>query len=344
MGVSEGRLQSELWRGAVPVEVRLAPDEVADVTTPAPLYALVPRAAYLPLWHNEPGGPREHFADALPEASTRTSPWFEHDGLPLRWQLTAGTLFDLLSCARGADPPNELPWRLTVHYRPYGSAAADDAGAASSASRSASSASQFQCGDEDTVRAHFFNALKEATYVVQGSAGGVMSMTRAAQTDLWRSVRTGNRQLAYRAEAELNGSTEEGGGPREGESGKGSGSSEERPHAGGGGGGGGGNRTRRVPLRVYVLDGGDGRRELKAWSDVVCASVPVPAASARTLGDALACAGVAVASGVDEAGGGTRDVRAVVEGVDVSLATGLDVLYAHFKGADHFLHVCVSRF
>jgi hypothetical protein len=46
----EERLQSELWRGAVPVEVRLAADEVADVSAPPPLYALIPRAAYLPLW------------------------------------------------------------------------------------------------------------------------------------------------------------------------------------------------------------------------------------------------------------------------------------------------------
>ena len=70
---------------------------------------------------------------------------------------------------------------------------------------------QYQCEEEETVRAHYFNVLKEATFVSQGSAGGVMSMTRAAQTDLWRSVVTSQRQLAYKAEGELSGG---GGGAR----------------------------------------------------------------------------------------------------------------------------------
>lgn len=50
MTTVEERLQSELWKGAVPAEVRLSPDEVADVNAPPPLYALIPRGAYLPLW------------------------------------------------------------------------------------------------------------------------------------------------------------------------------------------------------------------------------------------------------------------------------------------------------
>lgn len=44
----------ELHRGAIPVEVRLAQDEVADVSPPPPLFALIPRGAYLPCWHDGP--------------------------------------------------------------------------------------------------------------------------------------------------------------------------------------------------------------------------------------------------------------------------------------------------
>ena len=36
------------------MEVRLAADEVADVSPPPPLFALVPRSAYLPIWHDGP--------------------------------------------------------------------------------------------------------------------------------------------------------------------------------------------------------------------------------------------------------------------------------------------------
>ena len=55
-GDDDALLRRELRRGAIPVEVRLAADEVADVSPPPPLFALVPRSAYLPIWHDGPVG------------------------------------------------------------------------------------------------------------------------------------------------------------------------------------------------------------------------------------------------------------------------------------------------
>ena len=59
----EDRIQAELWRGAIPVEIHLAADEVADVAPPPPFFGLIPRGAYLPVWYDretEPS-PRRHF-------------------------------------------------------------------------------------------------------------------------------------------------------------------------------------------------------------------------------------------------------------------------------------------
>ena len=59
----EDRIQTELWRGAIPVEIHLAADEVADVAPPPPFFGLIPRGAYLPVWYDretEPS-PRRHF-------------------------------------------------------------------------------------------------------------------------------------------------------------------------------------------------------------------------------------------------------------------------------------------
>jgi hypothetical protein len=199
---------------------------------------------------------REHFAGSLPPG--RTDPWFDYEGLPLRWQLTAGLLHDLLTLTHtaaahtaavrtdGSGPllgtGPALPWRLTVHYRPcggdgessnnstYGSGDGGGGGGGGGSGSGGGGGSgagvvgggggmgldgdaiptapllsslaltahrhQFQCQEDDTVRSHFFNVLKEAMYVLQGSAGCVMSMTRAAQTDLWQSVVTGQRHLA----------------------------------------------------------------------------------------------------------------------------------------------------
>ena len=168
---ADERLQEELWRGAIPVEVHLASDEVATADPPPPVFALVPRAAYLPVWHDAPDGPGAAFASALPPGRG-ASPWFDHESLPLRWNLPAGVLHDLTVSRRRAEE-DRLPWRLTVHYRPN----VDDA--SSSATRDDDGL--YRCEGEDEARAHFFNALKEATHVSRGSAGAVMAMTRAAR-------------------------------------------------------------------------------------------------------------------------------------------------------------------
>ena len=68
---ADERLQEELWRGAIPVEVHLASDEVATADPRAPVFALVPRAAYLPVWHDALDGPGAAFASALPPGPRR---------------------------------------------------------------------------------------------------------------------------------------------------------------------------------------------------------------------------------------------------------------------------------
>ena len=93
-----------------------------------------------------------------------------------------------------------LPWRLTAHYRAMtGPHAADERRAGGApASRAQSRATR-----TSAAKAHFFNALKEATHVSRGSAKPVMAMSRAARENLWRSVVEGDRALADAAEEEL---------------------------------------------------------------------------------------------------------------------------------------------
>ena len=113
-----------------------------------------------------------------------------------------------------------------------------------------------RCDDEESVRARFFNDLKEAMCVARGSAAAVMSMTRAAQADLWRSVVDGERRLAWRAEEEL--------GSRRGGA----------ESSSGGGSGKRSDARRRVPVRFYLL-AGDARREVKCLGEVKIVSAPV---------------------------------------------------------------------
>ena len=184
-------------------------------------------------------------------------------------------------------------------------------------------------------------ALKEATHVERGSAASVMSMTRAAQTNLWRSVLTGDRRLAFEAEEALS----------VGSSNTISNVSRDGPRdtlAD--------DVRRLIPVRVYVCQMSDTReapgRERRR-RDVVWTSAPVPVFRAAENGarvrkatarDALAL----VAAPPDGSDAATDDAydevwRCSVQGVDVRLDTPLDALHARMRGADRFLHVCAVR-
>jgi len=357
----EDRIQTELWRGAIPVEIHLAADEVADVAPPPPFFGLIPRGAYLPVWYDretEPS-PRRHFepfvarfpdnvltnqrnADAVgdegapsPDVAEPDTPsaradekkknqkpcWFDHDGAPLRWNVCAGTLHDVFALREADGTVASRPWRLTVHYAPYRE---DEDDAAHGL---------FASGDESSARAHFFNALKEAVHVERGSAAVVMSMTRAAQRDLWRSVLTGDRSLATEAETALevtaratvadvaiNASADD---------------KESLSH-------------RRIPTRVFVRTGKDATERHASWRDVVWTSAPVPVyphglgSRKSTARDALAL--VAPQFLESESNDSLNDSwRCFVQGVEVSLDAPLDALHARMRGADRFLHVCAVR-
>ena len=372
----EDRIQTELWRGAIPVEIHLAADEVADVAPPPPFFGLIPRGAYLPVWYDretEPS-PRRHFepfvarfpdnvltnqrnADAVgdevapsPDVAEPDTPsaradekkknqkpcWFDHDGAPLRWNVCAGTLHDVFACREADGTIASRPWRLTVHYAPYREDEDDAAhgGAGTGASDVFSNAqSLFASGDESSARAHFFNALKEAVHVERGSAAVVMSMTRAAQRDLWRSVLTGDRSLATEAETALSISSS----ATDADVAANASADAEESLS-----------NRRIPTRVFVRTGTDATERHASWRDVVWTSAPVPVyphglgSRKSTARDALAL----VAASPD--GAATDDAydevwRCSVQGVDVRLDAPLDALHARMRGADRFLHVCAVR-
>ena len=363
----EDRIQAELWRGAIPVEIHLAADEVADVQAPPPFFGLIPRGAYLPVWHDretEPS-PRRHFepfvarfpddvvasrarADAADDEDARigdaarpsdvpkanrssakrdekkrenaTPCWFDHDDTPLRWNVCAGILHDVFARrdAHGA-VASVGPWRLTVHYAAFVDDEKTPRALGGDGTRNRRDAGSFACVDpESCARAHFFNALKEATHVERGSAAVVMSMTRAAQTDLWRSVLTGDRRLATEAEEALGGVASDA--PDDTE-------------------------RRRIPVRVYATTSDATPGAASSARDVVWTSAPVPvlakiAGGSRksTARDAL----VLVAS-VDDSGANDGSWRCSVQGVDVGLDAPLDALHARMRGADRFLHVCAVK-
>jgi hypothetical protein len=129
--------------------------------------------------------------------------WFEDEetGMPLRWHLLAGVLFDLRpiywkrggGIAASSSSSSSLPWRLRLHFNNYPSSqllplSGPDAMAA--------------------VRASYRHSLKQAlclcapTASVGGGGGGggaraaaALGISRDAHERLWESIRTGNYGL-----------------------------------------------------------------------------------------------------------------------------------------------------
>ncbi|XP_075647011.1 autophagy protein 5 isoform X2 [Castanea sativa] len=167
--------QKYVWEGAIPLQIHLHESEVTTLPTPPPALILAPRIGYLPLLVPQI---KPHFSNALPPGSPDTV-WFDYNGLPLKWYIPTGVLFDLLC----AEP--ERPWNLTVHFRGYPSNIL------------------VPCEGEDSVKWSFINSLKEAAYIINGNCKNVMNMSQPDQVELWRSVLNGNLEAYVRISSKL---------------------------------------------------------------------------------------------------------------------------------------------
>lgn len=109
---------------------------------------------------------KAHFSSTLPPGVDTV--WFEYKGLPLKWYIPIGVLFDLLC----ADP--ERPWNLIVHFRGYPAEILSP------------------CEGEDSVKWNYNNSLKEAAFTITGNSKNVMNMSQADQAAMWEAVRKGD--------------------------------------------------------------------------------------------------------------------------------------------------------
>ncbi|KAK4802957.1 hypothetical protein SAY86_001160 [Trapa natans] len=151
--------QQFVWKGAIPLQIHLHESEITTLPPPPPFLVLAPRIGYLPLLIARI---RPHFSSALPPGVDTV--WFEYKGLPLKWYIPTGVLYDLFC----AEP--ERPWNLTVHFRGYPGNIL------------------IPCEGEDSVKWSFINSLKEAAYIINGNCKNVMNMSQPDQLELWCSV------------------------------------------------------------------------------------------------------------------------------------------------------------
>ncbi|XP_055804058.1 autophagy protein 5 [Solanum dulcamara] len=166
--------QKYIWEGAIPLQIHLHESEVTTLPPPPPAMILAPRIGYLPLLAQKI---KPFFSNSLPPGVDTI--WFEYNGLPLKWYIPTGVLFDLLC----AEP--ERPWNLTVHFRGYPGNILTP------------------CESEDSVKWSFINSFKEAAYIINGNCKNVMNMSQSDQLELWRSIMDGNLDSYLRVSSKL---------------------------------------------------------------------------------------------------------------------------------------------
>ncbi|KAJ5928741.1 Autophagy protein [Penicillium verhagenii] len=173
-------IQRSIWNGRIPLEIVLAPSESRVYDQTDPYLISCHRISYLPSLLPRL---RAFFSTSLIEPdSQHHEGWFAFEGVPLKWHYPIGLLFDLYA---GADPasrsnsPNldgqenesPLPWRLSVHFSDW--------------------------PVEDLVRLDtdgmvmndaFINSVKEADFMRNGTAKGIMSLSKDDSSGLWKAV------------------------------------------------------------------------------------------------------------------------------------------------------------
>ncbi|PLB45438.1 putative autophagy protein Apg5 [Aspergillus steynii IBT 23096] len=176
-------IQKAVWDGRLPLQITLAPAESRTYDQTDPYLIAYPRLSYLPFLLPKL---KAFFSSSLIESDTPAHEgWFSFEGVPLKWHLPAGLLYDLYA---GADPASRgsrsddadsndetLPWRLVVHFSEWPH-------------------EELVQLDSNGLVMHdaFINSVKEADFLRNGNAKGIMSLSKEDSSGLWDSVRDVN--------------------------------------------------------------------------------------------------------------------------------------------------------
>ncbi|KAL4871362.1 hypothetical protein BDV12DRAFT_164165 [Aspergillus spectabilis] len=176
-------IQKAIWQGQLPLEITLAPSESRTYDKTDPYLISYPRISYLPSLLPKL---KAFFSSSLidPAASASHEGWFSFEGVPLKWHYPIGLLYDLYAGADPATKSNDteynasgfgttdpLPWHLVVHFNDW-------------------PAEELVRLDADFVAMNdaFINSVKEADFVRNGTAKGIMTLSKDDSSGLWKAV------------------------------------------------------------------------------------------------------------------------------------------------------------
>ena len=156
----------EVWEGKIPLCITIASGELNAIDEVESIYMMAPRCSYLPLCCERVAEVcRKSQSASADESADSPEVWFEYNGVPLKWHLPIGVLFDLHS------DQHSLPWQLTAHCSNF------------------PEGEIMRCQSNDVVEAHFMSRLKEADYLKHGG-DVITAMQRPDHQALWSGVKS----------------------------------------------------------------------------------------------------------------------------------------------------------
>lgn len=173
-------IRQQIWDGAIPIVLTLDINEVTTLQAPEPYYLLAPRCGYFPIVITQ--HVRDHFLVATLRADEM---WLDYNGIPLKWHYPIGVLFDLYGSASAVGVSWDLPWPLTIHFQGF------------------PEGRLLRCPNDDTVKAHYMNVLKQANYLRYGDNTKINDLSLAEQNDLWQGIRQNKFDVFWKINSKI---------------------------------------------------------------------------------------------------------------------------------------------
>lgn len=162
-------VKDRLWNGAINTNIVLEAANGAEYLLP------VFRNSYLPLHYPA----IVNFFDHYTTVDLHETPiWLEYEGVPLKWNLPFGVLYDLLFLPAN---PTHLAWVLTLRYEtedtPYPSKEIIPFGI-----------EEGHIDYEGMLSQVVVNQLKQSCYVMNGNSKAMMSLSEEHSRALWKAI------------------------------------------------------------------------------------------------------------------------------------------------------------
>eukprot|EP00039_Didymoeca_costata_P006041 m.87005 g.87005 ORF g.87005 m.87005 type:complete len:256 (-) comp13083_c1_seq1:231-998(-) len=160
---SDTAIDKMIFGGRIPVQFELSHAE--------PFYLLAPRCGYLTMCCEKL---KKNFQSELPDGAEI---WFQHNGIPLKWNYPIGVLYDSYG--------SNLPWRVSVQTSNY------------------PDTKLMKCSGMSVVEAHYISQLKQANFIKHGTLQVEGLQSDLDRKQLWLGVINDDYEQFWRINKKL---------------------------------------------------------------------------------------------------------------------------------------------